>query len=69
MDLRDKILKIYEISEVSPNSNNTNREEALSALEVLGFVRKPAERAVDKVINQDPSLSVEDIIKLALKNL
>ncbi len=69
LDLRDKILKIYEISEVSPNSNNTNREEALSALEVLGFVRKPAERAVDKVINQDPSLSVEDIIKLALKNL
>lgn len=69
LDLRDKILKIYEISEVSPNSNNTYREEALSALEVLGFVRKPAERAVDKVIYQDPSLSVEDIIKLALKNL
>ncbi len=69
LDLRDKILKIYEISEVSPNSNNTNREEALSALEVLGFVRKHAEKAVDKVIDQDPSLSVEDTIKQALKNL
>ena len=69
LDLRDKILKIYEISEVSPNSNNTNREEALSALEVLGFVRKQAEKAVDKVIDQDPSLSVEDTIKQALKNL
>lgn len=69
LDLRDKILKIYEISEVSPNSNNTNREEALSALEVLGFARKPAEKAVDKVIDQDPTLSVEDIIKKALKNL
>ena len=69
VDLKDKILKIYEISEVSPNSNNTNREEALSALEVLGFVRKQSERAVDKVISQDSSLSVEDIIKLALKNL
>ena len=69
LDLRDKILKIYEISEVSPDSNNTNREEALSALEVLGFARKQAEKAVDKVIDQDPSLSVEDIIKRALKNL
>ncbi len=69
VDLKDKILKIYEISEVSPNSNNTNREEALSALEVLGFVRKQSERAVDKVISQDSSLSVEDIIKQALKNL
>ncbi len=69
LDLRDKILKIYEISEVSPNSNNTNREEALSALEVLGFARKQAESAVDKVIGPDPSLSVEDIIKRALKNL
>ena len=69
VDLKDKILKIYEINEVSPNSNNTNREEALSALEVLGFVRKQSERAVDKVMSQDSSLSVEDIIKLALKNL
>lgn len=69
VDLKDKILKIYEISEVSLNSNNTNREEALSALEVLGFVRKQSERAVDKVLSQDSSLSVEDIIKLALQNL
>ena len=69
VDLKDKILKIYEIGEVSPHSNNTNREEALSALEVLGFVRKQSERAVDKVLGQDSSLSVEDIIKLALQNL
>ena len=69
VDLKDKILKIYDISEVSPDSNNTNREEALSALEVLGFVRKSSERAVDKVLSQDSSLSVEDIIKQALQNL
>ena len=69
LDLRDKILKVYDIDEVSINSNNTNKEEALSALEVLGFVRRQAEKAVDKVINQDPSLSAENIIKLALKNL
>ena len=69
LDLRDKILKVYDIDEVSLSSNNTNKDEALSALEVLGFVRKQAEKTVDKVLSQDPALSVENIIKLALKNL
>lgn len=69
LDLGDKILKVYDIDEVSVNSNNTNKEEALSALEVLGFVRRQAEKAVDKVLSQDGSLSAENIIKRALKNL
>ena len=69
LDLRDKILKIYELDEVSHTTNNTNKEEALSALEVLGFGIKQSEKAVDAVLKQDPSLSVEGIIKLALKNL
>ncbi len=69
LDLKDKILKIYNLQEVSSDSNNTNREEALSALEVLGFARKQSEKAVDTVLSQDPSLSAEDIIKRALKNL
>ena len=69
LDLKDKILKVHDVGEVSQQSNNTNKEEALSALEVLGFVRRQSEKIVDKVLSQDPSLSVEDIIKLALKNL
>ncbi len=69
LDLKDKILKIYDLDEVYPNSNNTKKDEALSALEVLGFQRKQAEKAVDKVLGQDASLSVENIIKHALKNL
>ncbi len=69
LDLKDKILKIYNLQEVSTDSNNTNREEALSALEVLGFARKQSEKVVDQVLSQDPSLSAEDIIKRALKNL
>ena len=69
LDLKDKILKIYDIDEVSLNSNNTNKDEALSALEVLGFARKQAERVIDKVLAQDSSLSVENIIKQTLKNL
>ncbi|MEX0363562.1 Holliday junction branch migration protein RuvA [Flagellimonas sp.] len=69
LDLKDKILKVYDMGEVSLQSNNTSKEEALSALEVLGFVRRQSEKVVDKVLAQDPALSVEDIIKLALKNL
>lgn len=69
LDLKDKVLKVYDLDELSAPSNNTNKDEALSALEVLGFVRKQAEKVVDKVVGQDPGLSVEDIIKFALKNL
>lgn len=69
VDLKDKILKIYDIGEVSPHINNTTKEEALSALEVLGFVRRQSEKVVDQVLANDPSLSVENIIKRALKNL
>ena len=68
LDLRDKILKVYDLDEVSPESGNTNKEEALSALEVLGFARKGAEKTVDAVLRQDPALSVEGIINSALKN-
>ena len=69
LDLRDKILKIYDLDELSHKPDNTNKEEALSALEVLGYSRKQSEKAVDTVLRQDPSASVEGIIKQTLKNL
>ena len=69
LDLKDKVLKLYDLDEVSMFQNNTNRDEALSALEVLGFVRKSSEKIVDKVISQNPEATVETIIKQALKNL
>jgi len=69
LDLKDKILKVYDIDEVSVNKNNTNKEEALSALEVLGFAKKQSERIVDKIVSQQPDATVETIIKEALKNL
>jgi len=69
LDLKDKILKIYDIDEVSVSKGNTNKDEALSALEVLGFVRKQAERVVDKIVMAQPEATVETIIKQALKNL
>lgn len=69
IDLKDKILKTYAIDEVSVSKSNTNKNEALSALEVLGFVKKQAEKAIDKILLEDNTLSVEALIKKALKNL
>ena len=69
LDLKEKVLKLYDLDEVSMSQNNTNRDEALSALEVLGFVRKASERVVEKIIKDAPDSSVEFIIKQALKNL
>nr|WP_314864651.1 Holliday junction branch migration protein RuvA [uncultured Flavobacterium sp.] len=69
LDLQDKVLKLYDLDEVSMVQNNTNRDEALSALEVLGFVRKTSEKVIEKIIKEDPDASVESIIKKALKSL
>ena len=69
IDLKDKILKIYDIDETLSVSNNTNKDEALSALEVLGFAKKQSERIVMKILSNIPEASVEFLIKEALKNL
>lgn len=69
LDLKEKVLKLYDLDEVSISQSNTNKDEALSALEVLGFVRKASERVVEKIIKDAPESSVEYIIKQALKNL
>jgi Holliday junction DNA helicase RuvA len=69
LDLKDKILKVYDIDELSTQKSNTNKDEALSALEVLGFNKKQSERVIDKIITNQPDASVEVIIKQALKNL
>lgn len=69
LDLKDKILKAYGLSGISAVSSNTNKNEALSALETLGFARKQAEKVCEKIVKEDPEASVEAIIKQALKNL
>ncbi len=69
LDLKDKVLKVYGLDDVSTVSSNTNKNEALSALDTLGFARKQAEKVCDKIIKEDPQASVETIIKQALKNL
>lgn len=50
-------------------SGNTIKDEALSALVMLGFVKAPASKVLDKIIAGGGVTSVEGLIKLALKQL
>ncbi|WP_457618442.1 Holliday junction branch migration protein RuvA [Lutibacter sp.] len=69
LDLKDKILKTFVIDEVFFAESNTNKNEALSALEVLGFNKKQSEKVLDKILLENKMSSVEILIKKALKNL
>ena len=69
IDLKDKVLKVYGIDELSLIPNNTNKDEALSALDVLGFNKKQSEKVVERILKTQPDAFVEQIIKEALKNL
>lgn len=69
IDLKDKIELQTEDQQMISPVYNTLKNEALSALEVLGFVRKNAEKAIDKLIVAEPQLTVEALIKKALKIL
>ena len=69
VDLKDKILKTYELSEDISIANNTIKNEALSALEVLGFSRKKVDSTIQVILQDSPDISLEELIKKALKNL
>lgn len=69
LDLKDKIIKTFAISEDSGIQSNTIKDEALSALDVLGYSRRQSEKTIQKIILAHADDSLENIIKLALKNL
>ena len=70
VDLRDKVQKFKNSEEnISAAVNNKVKEEALSALEVLGIAKKMSEKIADRVLKQNPALTVEDLVKQILKNI
>jgi Holliday junction DNA helicase RuvA len=69
LDLKDKILKVFDGDLISAVQSNTSKEEALSALETLGFARKQAEKVCSSILKNEPNASVETLIKEALKKL
>jgi len=69
VDLKDKLGKQTGAGEIFAFSDNTKREEALSALVMLGFAKGAVAKVLDKIVREEKNLSVEDMIKRALKNL
>lgn len=69
VDLKDKVGDIEHTGTITLGKDNTKRMEALSALEVLGFQRLKADKFLQQAIAENPERSVEELIKLALRNL
>lgn len=69
VDLKDKIGKSAGPGEIFAFSDNTRREEALSALVMLGFAKNAVSKVLDRILREERDLSVEELIKRALKNL
>ena len=80
VDLKDKVLKIDLESQeqgtksqdgllLSVEVDNEVKQEAVSALTMLGFATAASGKVVDKILKEDPSASVEKVIKMALKML
>ena len=71
IDLKDKVLKtsIGEDEKGVINIDSGVRNEAIQALEVLGFNRNQVDKVVSKLLNMDADMTVENIIKQALNQL
>ena len=80
VDLKDKALKLVlggdptelfngDAAFNGDNGENGVRAEAISALTMLGFAAQPSGKAVDKILKAEPTLSVEAVIRQALKML
>ncbi|MDP4223397.1 MAG: Holliday junction branch migration protein RuvA [Bacteroidota bacterium] len=69
VDLKDKLGKQPAASEIFAFTDNTKHEEALSALVMLGFSKSAVLKVLDRITREDKNLTVEDLIKKALKSL
>jgi len=72
LELKDKIAKVEgeRMTDISGVSTATQvREEAQSALLLLGFAKPAVEKVLTSLLREDSSLSLEQLIKKALKNL
>ncbi len=67
VDLKDKVGKGAGIDELFFSQDNTSRAEALSALVALGFPKKTVEKILTRILSEQPELSVEEVVKAALK--
>ena len=67
VDLKDKIKLASETLLDSNNAPSAVYDEALAALVMLGFTQQMSQKALRKLLKEEPSISVEQAIKKALK--
>ena len=69
VELKDKISSSPGDIQISPFAGNSVHDEALSALVMLGFSKKAVEKVIQSILQKTPVISLEDLIKNALKHL
>jgi Holliday junction DNA helicase RuvA len=75
VDLKDKIVALGIAEEIPAGGsmaapiNNAVRDEAVAALTMLGFSPAPTQKVVVEILQKDSSLPVEQVVKLALKQI
>lgn len=68
IELKDKVGKGPATGKIFNAGNAIVRQEALSALEMLGFNKKAVEKSIDQILAAQPELTVEQLLKIALKS-
>jgi Holliday junction DNA helicase RuvA len=75
VDLRDKIVALGIADEIPAGGtmaapvNNAVKDEAVAALTMLGFSPAPTQKVVVAILKEQPDAPVEQVIKLALKQI
>jgi len=69
IELRDKIDKVSGSDSSLTSKPFSIKDDAVAALIGLGYNHKTAEKATRSLIDENPSLSLEDLIKESLRNL
>ncbi len=74
VDLKDKIAStgVETVAGSAATLSPTHSEvydEAIAALTMLGFAQAPSQKVVTAILKEEPNLTVEKVIKLALKRL
>ena len=75
VDLRDKIVALGIAEEIPAGGqmaapvNNQVKDEAVSALTMLGLSPAPTQKVVLQILQEQPDLPVEQVVKLALKQI
>ncbi len=69
LELKEKLTKLTVDTNIEGMKNNTLQQDALNALTALGINRQAASLALEKTLATESNLSVEELIKKALRTL